>query len=185
MESTAVAEGAAGNRPGLRRLAGLAMALAVAAAVVMGLAASTIQPVAAEKVVYHQDSPEAAYHSFHIAIVAGDAEALRRLALPLADDEFAALLNGDHLSRDDSAGLHRALGGKRPLARLKPGDVVTLPGGVPFTIRPEQVGDDRAVLLAEGSAIPTDLRRVDGVWKVDARPIVAGRKAAAARGRRP
>jgi hypothetical protein len=161
------------------------MAPAVAAAVVMGLSAWTTPPAAVEKVVYHQDSPEAAYHSFHIAVVAGDADALRRLALPLADEDFAALLTGDHLSRNGSAGLHRALGGKRPLTRLKPGDVVTLPGGVPFTIRPEQVRDDRAVLLPEDSPIPTDLRRVDGLWRVDARPIVAGRKAAAAKGRRP
>jgi hypothetical protein len=161
----------------------LAVALAVAMSAVAGLAALTPRRAAIEEVEYRQDSPEAAYHSFHIAVVAGDAKALRRLALPLPNEDFTWLLQGAHLSRADSAGLHREIGGKRPLTRLKAGDVVTLPGGVPFTIRPEQAADGRAVLVTDDALIPTDLRRVDGVWRVDARPIAAGRRAAATKSR--
>jgi hypothetical protein len=57
-------------------------------------------------------------------------------------------------------------------------------GGRVITILPEQVSERRAVLLAEGSPIPTDLRRVEGVWKIDATPIIAGRMAADAARRR-
>ncbi len=141
-------------------------------------------PAPVENVEYRQDTPEAAYHSFHVALVAGDAEALRRLALPLPKEDLAWLLNGEHLSRANSARLHRAIAGKHGLKRLAAGGELTLPGGVRFKIRPEQVGGDRTVLLPDDSPIPTDLRRVDGLWKVDARPIVAGRKAATDAGRR-
>ncbi len=79
--------------------------------------------------------------------------------------------------------MHRAIAAKHELRRLKAGDTLTLPGGVPFAIRPEQVAEGRAVLLPDDSPIPTDLRRVDGRWLVDARPIVAGRQAASAQGR--
>ncbi len=162
---------------GPRRIAALAAIVAATLAVV-ALSALSPGPAPVEKVEYPQNTPEAAYHSFHVALVAGDAEALRRLALPLPKEDLAWLLNGEHLSRADSARLHRAIAGEHGLKRLAAGDELTLPGGVRFPIRPEQVGDDRTVLLPDDSPIPTDLRRVDGLWRVDARPIVAGRKAA-------
>jgi hypothetical protein len=178
MEWTAVAESATKERGGWR-MRRLAPAAVCAAAVLAVVALSSLGPAPrpVEKVEYNCDTPEAAYHSFHVALVAGDAEALRKLALPLTEEELAWLLNGEHLSRAGSARLHRAIGSKPELKRLRAGAVLTLPGGVPFTIRPEQVGDDRAVLLPDDSPIPTDLRRVAGLWRVDARPIVAGRKA--------
>ena len=45
---------------------------------------------------------------------------------------------------------------------------------------PRVTPEDRAVLLPEGDFLPIRLQRVDGHWKVDARPIIAARKAAAA-----
>jgi hypothetical protein len=161
-----------------RRLAMLAAFLSATLGVV-ALSALGPAPRPVEKVEYRQDTPEATYHSFHVALVAGDAEALRRLALPLTEGDLAWLLKGEHLSRAGSARLHRAIGAEHALKRLRAGDTLTLPGGVPFAVRPEQVGDDRAVILPDGEPIPTDLRRVAGLWRVDARPIVAGRRAGA------
>ncbi|HWE37466.1 MAG TPA: hypothetical protein VG406_12930 [Isosphaeraceae bacterium] len=186
MESTAVDKGAINERGrrGRRRIAAVT-ALVSATLAVVALSSLGPAPAPVEKVEYRRDTPEAAYHSFHVALVAGDAEALRKLALPLAEGDLAWLLNGEHLSRAGSARLHRAIGSKQELKRLRAGDVLTLPGGALFAIRPEQVGDDRAVLLPDDSPVPTDLRRVAGLWRVDARPIVAGRRAAAAKGRRP
>jgi hypothetical protein len=158
---------------------------ASATLVVVALSALGPAPAPVAKVDYPQDTPEAAYHSFHVALVAGDVEALRRLALPLSDGDFALLLNGQHLTRAGSAILHRAIADNQELKRLKAGDVLPLPGGVSFAVRPEQVAGGRAVLLPDDSPIPTDLRRLDGRWRVDARPIVAGRRAASAKAQLP
>jgi hypothetical protein len=128
-----------------------------------------------------QDTPEDAYRAFLLALAAQDEDALRELTL--AADGFEWLLRGERIPRERMG--ESELGSKTlGLRRLHPGDTVTMAGGRVITILPEQVSERRAVLLAEGSPIPTDLRRVDGVWKVDATPIIAGRMAADAARRR-
>jgi hypothetical protein len=64
---------------------------------------------------------------------------------------------------------------RRRLAGLR-----TLAGNRKLKVRPEEVTAERAVLLPEGAPIPNRLQRVDGRWRVDATPIIAGRKAAEA-----
>jgi hypothetical protein len=122
-----------------------------------------------------QDTPEAAYRSFLVALAAEDEDSLRDLTLDA--DGFEWLLHGGHIPRElmgeSEAGV-KTLG----LRRLHAGDTITMAGGRVITIQPEQVSERRAVLIAEGAPLPTDLRRVDGVWKVDATPIIAGRIAA-------
>jgi len=74
----------------------------------------------------------------------------------------------------------RTLAMRLTIRRLEPGESVTLPKGQTLTVRPEEVSEDRAILLPEGDFLPVRLRRVEGHWKVDARPIISARKAAAA-----
>jgi hypothetical protein len=122
-----------------------------------------------------QETPEAAYRSFLVALGAQDEEALRQLTLDA--DGFEWLLRGvriPHERTGESEDGVKTLG----LRRLHAGDTLTMQGGRVITILPEQVSERRAVLLAEGSPLPTDLRLVDGVWKVDATPIITGRLAA-------
>jgi hypothetical protein len=128
-----------------------------------------------------QDTPEAAYRSFLVALAAEDEDSLRDLTLDA--DGFEWLLRGGRIPRErlgESEAGAKTLG----LRRLHAGDTITMAGGRVITIQPEQVSERRAVLIAEGAPLPTDLRRVDGVWKVDATPIITGRIAAESARRR-
>jgi hypothetical protein len=124
---------------------------------------------------FPQDSPETAFRSFNLAMLAQDEAALKALTLPA--EGFEWLLKGQRIPADKIDEIRPSLE-KMEIKRLKAGDKVVLPGNREFTIRTEQVGPDRAVLSTFGSPIPTNVQKVDGVWKVDVRPVIAGRKAA-------
>jgi hypothetical protein len=74
----------------------------------------------------------------------------------------------------------RALAAELKIRRLKPGDEIKLPQGKVAVVPAAEADEDHAVLIPEGSQSPIRLRRVEGHWKVDARPVIAARKAAAA-----
>ncbi len=63
---------------------------------------------------------------------------------------------------------------------LEGGEEIELPGNRKAIVRPEEVAEDRALLLPKGAPLPTRLRKVEGQWKVDATLVVKGRKAAEA-----
>jgi hypothetical protein len=126
---------------------------------------------------FPQDTPEAAFKSLLVAMALGDEAALQRLTLP--DEEFAYLLKGDHL-KPEQADLLRKEVEKMVLKRLKAGDEVKLPNGQVLKIAPEEVTDTRAVILPPGPPLPLFAYRDNAEWKLDARPIIAGRKAAEA-----
>lgn len=120
-------------------------------------------------------TPEDAFRLFLISVATNDEATLRAVTLP--NNEFEWLLKGQHVPKDQSAAFKAQIN-KMTIKLLKPGDTVSLPRGRKTTVGADEVGEDRAVLLPEGAPIPTRCRKVDGAWKVDATPIIAGRKAA-------
>jgi hypothetical protein len=128
------------------------------------------------------DTPEDALHGFLVAFVEQDEAALRAITLP--DPELEWLARGLRPPAN-ALEMMRTYAMELKTRRLKPGESVALPEGQPITVRPEDVTEDRAVLLPEGDLLPIKLRRVEGHWKVDARPIIVARKAAAAAQQNP
>ncbi len=122
-------------------------------------------------------TPEEAFRTFMIAIVSHDEATLREVTLPA--EGFELLLTGKAAPASALGGIKQQLT-SRPIRRLKAGDRYPLPPGKSGVVGAEEVGPDRAVLMPEGSPVPTRLEKVKGRWKVDARPVIAARKAAGA-----
>lgn len=121
-------------------------------------------------------TPEDALRSFMIAVTRRDEAALRAVTVP--DRELDWLLRGPPPPAEVVEKM-RTSAAELKFKRLKPGDPIKLPPqGKAAVVRPEEVTEDRAMLLPEGSRFPIALERIKGHWKVDARPIVAARKAA-------
>jgi hypothetical protein len=120
-------------------------------------------------------SPEDALRTFTLAVMAQDAATLRTIALPNAELDW--LLRGQPAPAEaiNDAKMQFA---RLPIRRLKPGEKVVLPRGREYVVSAAEVGDDRALLLPQGSPIPTRIRKVEGHWKVSADPFIAARKAA-------
>jgi hypothetical protein len=122
-------------------------------------------------------TPEQALRTFMIAMVAKDEATLRAVTLP--NDDLPWLFRGQAPPAGQLANVKNQFA-KMPIRVLKPGDEITLPGNRKVTVQPQEVTADRAVLLPQGAPVPTRCRKVDGLWRVDAAPIIAGRKAAEA-----
>jgi len=122
-------------------------------------------------------TPEQALRTFLLAMVTKDEPTLRAVTLPTED--FDWLLRGQALPADRVEEF-KAQMARQPIRALKPGDEFTLPGNRKVKVRPEEVTAERAVLVPQGAPIPNRLQKVDGRWRVDATPIIAGRKAAEA-----
>lgn len=139
------------------------------------LGSLAIEPPEARAAAEQRDAEET-LRLFLVAAARHDEGALRALALP--DEDLAWLLAGEAAPPEAEAGF-RAI----PIRALRPGDVVEIPtseGPKPMTVGEDEVSDVRAILQPEGVPIPTRLRRIGGRWRVDAGPIIAGRKAAEA-----
>jgi hypothetical protein len=108
-------------------------------------------------------------------MIAHDAAAIRTVTLPNPDLDW--LLMGQ-VAPPEAIKEASAFFAKLPIQRLKAGDKYTLPNRKEYAVAAGEVGEDRAVLLPEGAPIPNRCQKVDGRWKVDAGPIIAGRKAA-------
>ena len=120
-------------------------------------------------------TPEEALRNFQLALITKDEATLR--AVTLAADDFDWLLKGESIPANQSALMKARL--ERQLIRaLKPGDEFNIPGVGKKNVQPEEVSEERAVLLPAGAPLPFRLKRVDGRWRVDVRPVIAGRKAA-------
>lgn len=120
-------------------------------------------------------TPEEAMRSFMAAMICQEEEALRELTLP--NEEFEWLLRGDAAPKEVHQQIKDRIA-EMPVEVFKEGDEIMLPGGRKQKVKAEEVGEDRAVVMPEGAPIPTRLRKVEGRWRVDATPIIAGRKAA-------
>jgi len=126
----------------------------------------------------YPDTPEGALQTFLLALGTGDEAKLREITLPA--DGFEWLLKGQRIPPAKLGEYRKGFVEGLPIRRLKPGDGFTLPGGRKLKVQPEEVTEDRAVLLQEGAPTPTRCQKVEGHWRVDARPVIAGRKAAEA-----
>jgi hypothetical protein len=123
-------------------------------------------------------TPEEAWKTFLLAWVTHDEPVLREVTLPCKN--FEVLLRGNILTKDQIGTFREELA-KQPIHRLKGGEVVTLPGKGKMTLTLDDVSDVKAVILTEGSPVPTRCQKVDGSWKIDARPMIDAQLAAAAR----
>jgi hypothetical protein len=122
-------------------------------------------------------TPEDALRTFMVATARHDEPVLRVVTLPTP--ELGRLLQG-RPAPPEAVEQVRSLAAKMKFRRLQPGDKVTLPPDREVVVGPEDIAEDRAMLLPEGSPVPIRLRRIEGHWKVDAGPIIAARKAAEA-----
>ncbi len=120
-------------------------------------------------------TPEDALRTFMMAMAAADEQTLRAVTLP--NPELDLLLTGEPPPFPGTKELKQQMQ-KMKIERLKVGDQVTLPDNKVHVIRATEVGQDRAALLPADAPVYTQLRRVKGHWKVDARQIIAARKAA-------
>ncbi|WP_435021929.1 hypothetical protein TA3x_002636 [Tundrisphaera sp. TA3] len=141
-------------------------------------AASTDRPRA--------ETPEATLRAFMDAMIARDEPRLRDLALP--DDDLHYLLKTATKPNLLQVTVARRKIAQVPIRALTAGEIVEIPtpgGKKLLVVGPDEVSDTAAFLLMEGNPVPTRIRKVDGRWKVDARPMIAGRKAAEAARKRP
>lgn len=134
-------------------------------------------PAAGARPAIPDATPDEALRTFMVAVARQDEPVLRAVTLP--DPELDWLLRGP-AAPPEVVERMRAIAAEIKLRRLKAGDEIKLPQGKAAVVPPAEADEDHAVILPEGSQAPIRLRRIDGHWKVDARPIIAARKAAAA-----
>jgi hypothetical protein len=118
---------------------------------------------------------------FIVAMMTKDAPTLRAVTLPT--DDLELLLKAGQAVPPEAAEGFKAQTAEMPIRLLKAGEEVTLAGGRKYKARAEDVTPDRAVILPERAAFPLVSRRVDGRWRIDATPIIASMKGAAAAAR--
>jgi hypothetical protein len=128
----------------------------------------------AAKVEVADATPEDALKTFMLALISHDEPALRTVSLPTPD--FDWLLKGPPAPPEVIRDAKEQFA-KLPIKRLKVGEKVTLPRGKEYVVTANEVSRDRAVLLPQGSPVPTRLHDVDGHWKVVTDPFIAARKA--------
>jgi hypothetical protein len=119
-------------------------------------------------------TPEHAFKTFVLAIIACDGTTLRAVTLP--DKELDLLLRGQSRSPEAIKAITAHLD-RQPMRRLKPADRLTLPRNRPFVVGAEEVAADRVMLLPHDTDLPTRLVKIGSHWKVDSRPMIAARKA--------
>ena len=161
----------AGRRP--RKAFRLAIAAALAAAVVVAV---VLMVPAAREGSGPEDTPEGALRAFFLASAFGDEAALRDLTLPTP--RFDLLLQGKRVPAAKADEFRRSIA-RMTMKRIKPGAMMKLPNGRIFEVDPGYPIRERAWIMPEGTAYPTELRRVGGTWKVDASKIIAAREAEA------
>jgi hypothetical protein len=121
-------------------------------------------------------TPEDAFRTFLLALATHDERTLRAVTLPV--EGFEWLLKGPPVPPEKLEEFRAQFERQPiPIRRLQAGDKFTLPGNRKIIIPRDDVTPDRAVLVPANAPVPTRMRRIDGHWRVDARPIIDGRKA--------
>ncbi len=119
-------------------------------------------------------TPEEAARGFIVAILSGDAPALRSVALPNKDVDM--LLQSPGVDGEALTKLKAEIA-KLPVRLLKEGEEVSLPGGGKY--KAKGVTDRSAIALPRGASYPVKVLKEGTRWRVDASPIIASYKAAA------
>jgi len=122
-------------------------------------------------------TPKGTLRLFTLGVLLTDEQLVKATILPVSEEDFAYLMQKTKNLRSTPMQLKDACA-KMKVRALKPGDMVTLPGGKTVTVSEEEVTDKRIVLLAENQPVPTRLYKAKGFWWVDASPVIAGRKTA-------
>jgi len=122
-----------------------------------------------------EGTPQHALVTFMIAMMAKDERTLREVTVPTED--FDWLLKGKKLS-DDEIKLFKEQVVLQEIRVLKPGDEITMPDKRKVLVKPEEIAEDRALLLPLGAPEPMVCIKTDH-WRVDAGPLIAARKAVA------
>ncbi len=132
-------------------------------------------PAGAAAARFPDETPEDALRTFMLAAARQDEPVLRTVTLP---DPDLLLLMQHEAPPPDVAEKMRTFIGQMKIQRLKPGDRITLPPDRDAVVAPDDVAEDRAVVLPEAFPFPIRLRKIEGHWKVNAGPVIAARKAA-------
>lgn len=122
-------------------------------------------------------TPVGTLRLFMLGVLLTNEQLVKATIVPVSEDDFAYLMQKTKNLRSTPKQLKERCASLK-VRSLKPGDVVTLPGGKKVTVSDEEVSDNRIVLLPENHPIPTRLYKAKGYWWVDASPVIAGRKAA-------
>jgi hypothetical protein len=124
------------------------------------------------------NTPEGSVQAFTFAIATGNEASLRAVTLPLSAEDFAWLTKGEHVPTDRVEEFRRFVEQRMKVRVGRPGEKFPLPGGRVVEIKPEEFAADRSVVVQEGAPLPNHVRKLEGRWRMDAAPVVAGRKAA-------
>ncbi|MEZ6061101.1 MAG: hypothetical protein R3C19_12115 [Planctomycetaceae bacterium] len=122
------------------------------------------------------DSPAGVVRRFLLAMAKRDLTELEEVALPDAD--LSLLVKNDAVS---DAQLEEI--GAIQFSFLHLGDEVAVPtskGPESVVMDKNRINENRQQLTYKGNPIPFDVVRTEGRWKVNPRPLIAARKAAAA-----
>ena len=126
------------------------------------------------------DEPEEAIVKFMLAVMKGDKEGIENTIIPNPDSSILA--EGQHAPENTIPILEAELR-LAPYERLQPGDSFQIGNGKTHVVQASEINENRLLINQGGSPLPFVLVRLNGVWKVDSKPIIAGRKAAEAQKR--
>jgi len=118
------------------------------------------------------EAPVAAVKAFIIALAERDEAKIRSSALP---NPHLASLWTDPLSAEDKASLLRIA--QDELRVLKAGESIPMEGGF-LTVPPQPAKGGTALVYGDSMLYPLPVQRVNGAWKVNPGPMLAGREKA-------
>jgi hypothetical protein len=126
-------------------------------------------------------SPEDAVQTLMLGMLKGDADSIKAIMLPA--DEAEILWQGGVPPKEIFDQIEKSIRAAK-YTRVKEGEKVLLPDGKEIVIEKGMIGDKKVLLWVEmdGQRMPTPfwIEQKDDGWKVDARPLIAARKAAKA-----
>jgi len=147
--------------------------LIVTAIAVISFAASAVRAQDSEVA---GAEPEVVVKQFLIAMIKGDKEALSQLALP--NPELKVLYEGPPVPAVALPIFLKQIE-KEAVTRFKVGDEIKLPGGQTIVLSERHINENRVQLNVGNQPIPFPVAKHEGQWRVDARPLIMARKAAA------
>jgi hypothetical protein len=120
--------------------------------------------------------PETVIRELLFSMLANDSEGGKKWILPNSDAEI--LWHGQTPPKEALPEIRKQIAAI-PFKRLVVGETADLPGGKKLTVTSDQVNENRLMIMdTTEPGIPFILVKQEGMWKVDAGPIIAARKAA-------
>ena len=112
-----------------------------------------------------------------LALVSGDEDVLKKNSIPHKD--LGILLSANRPPPEAVAQM-KEMFGKLPLTQLKIGDSIKLPNGKEIIMNETHISEDRVMLNFPNNPLPFQLVRKENKWRVNPKPLISARKAAAA-----